>query len=442
MIDPNRMKALQQKRAEASAEAERLLIPAEGADGLTAEATTAFDAKMAQIAGYDRELAAIASLQEAERNAPAVGRSPVSVHLNAEDDLSRGFQSIEDFGLAVRAASAGGSGRFVDPRLSAAARLAAGMGGSNGIEAAPTNFHRETGSDDGWEVPPMYRDQIWSLVYEGDDLLSLVNAEPTNSNSVELLADESTPWGATGIQAYWAGEGVQMTPSRLATEGRQVKLHKLHAYVLATDELLEDAPRLASRLTVGAARAIEWKSSEAIMNGTGVGQPLGWNVAASLVTVAKETSQTAATVAVANIGKMYARLLRNPGARPTWFATSDIVPQLIGLAIGNQPVWTGVNGGMKEAPTGTLLGIPIRFTEHTAALGTVGDLQLVDLNGYYAAKRSTAPQYAESIHLFFDYGIKAFRWTFRFGGQPFLSAAVTAKNGTSKSHAVVLATRA
>ena len=69
----------------------------------------------------------------------------------------------------------------------------------SGYLAAPINFHQETHSGDGFMVPPAMRDEIWALTFEGDDILSLANPEPTASNRVELTADESTPWGATGV---------------------------------------------------------------------------------------------------------------------------------------------------------------------------------------------------------------------------------------------------
>ncbi|MCB0675015.1 MAG: hypothetical protein KDC59_23965, partial [Saprospiraceae bacterium] len=83
-----------------------------------------------------------------------------------------------------------------------------------------------------------------------------------------------------------------------------------------------------------------------------------------------------------------------------------------------------------------------RFSEQCATLGDLGDVQLVNPKGYYAATRQNAPAYAESIHLFFDYNIKAFRWIFRIGGQPHLSAPVTPNKGSStRSHFVTLAAR-
>jgi HK97 family phage major capsid protein len=348
------------------------------------------------------------------------------------DDPKRGFADLATFALAVRQASLPGG--QVDERL---LRLAypAGVPG-----AAPANFHMEGTSPDGYMVPPDFRETIWELVTgDEDNLLAQVDPEPTSSNTVELLADESTPWGSTGIQAYWRAEGTQKLPSRLDTDLRQVRLHELYAFVLATDELLQDAPRLNARLTRGAARAIAWKASDAIMWGTGAGQPLGWMNAPAAISVPKEASQTTASVTAQNVANMVGRLLSGSLGRAVWKVNSDVLPQLITMTLGTQPIWTPPGTGFANAPGGFLFGRPIQPTEHAATMGQRGDIQLVDPTGYYATRRTDTPQFASSIHLYFDYNIQAFRWHFRLGGQPYLSAPVAPAHGTTtKSHFVVL----
>ena len=344
--------------------------------------------------------------------------------------LTGGFQSMADFAMAVRGSHPQIGGQ-VDERLTTM------------LQAAPANYHQEEGAVEGYMVPPAMRQAIWELIFMGDDILNRVTLEPTSSNAVKIILDETTPWGSTGIQARWDGEGDQLTADKLVTKGEMVDLHKLSAYVLATDELLEDAPRLSDRLTRGAARAINWKASDSIVYGNGVGQPMGYFNAACLVSVAKESGQAADTIVTANIGKMFSRLWTVSGGRPLWLANRDIVPQLIELVIGNQPVWTGFNAGLQQAPGGLLLGYPIMFSEHAKTLGDKGDLQLIDLDGYYGIQKSGGIRFASSIHLFFDYGVQAFRWTFRMGGQPFLSAAIASANGpNTKSHFVTLDARA
>ncbi|MDT9091547.1 hypothetical protein, partial [Escherichia coli] len=80
------------------------------------------------------------------------------------------------------------------------------------------------------------------------------------------------------------------------------------------------------------------------------------------------------------------------------------------------------------------------FNEHSRSIGQAGDIQFVNPNGYEAFRKQNGVSFADSIHLYFDYNIRAFRWVFRIGGQPVLSKPVTPANGnTTKSHFVALA---
>lgn len=360
-----------------------------------------------------------------DANMQAARRGVESVRDRREDDPKRGFSDLGDFALAVKSYYSPGGRR--DDRLL--------------IGAAPTDFHRESGGDEGLMVPPAFKAEIFEVVMESDDsLLAAVDSEPTSGDRTSITKDESTPWGATGVQANWRAEGVQMTPSKLLTSGVDVRCWELYAFVLATGELLQDAARLADRLTRKAGLAIRYKVNEAIVNGTGAGQPLGWFTHSAKVSVVKETSQTAATVNAQNVSKMYARNL-NP-ARANWYINQDVFPQLPLMTIGNQPIWLAPNGFM-SAPGGLLLGRPVIFLENCQTVGTQGDIQFVDPKGYYANHKGSAPAFASSIHLYFDYNIEAFRWIFRVGGQPYLSAVVSPAKGTStRAHVVVLDTRA
>lgn len=429
-MKPNQLKALNDRRAALLAESRAILEQ----DTPTAEQTARSEAIIAsEVPAIDAALAAYARQQELERSAPAVGLG-ITVTPRSEADPMRGFANVAEFARSVHAAAV--SGAPVDERLRALYHP-----GTPG--AAPSNYHLEGHSAEGYEVPVQARQEIWQLVFGTDDLLSMIQTEPTAGNAVDLTADETTPWAASGVRAYWRSEAQQMTATKLNTEPRIVRLHELYAFVTATDEVLADAPRLQSRIMQKAPLAISWKASEAIFAGTGAGQPLGMTTAPAFVAVAKESGQAAATLLPKNILNVYSRRLAMPGARWVWLANSDIVPQLVDLKIGNEPSWTAQSQGLQDAPAGRLLGLPIIFNEHSKTLGTVGDLCLVDLNGYYAAIKSGGIKFDSSIHLFFDYNVTAFRWVFRLGGQPFLSAPVSPAQGSNtKSHFLGIATRA
>lgn len=429
----NRYKALLQERADLVKQAKALFDAAEAdARDLTDDEKAQDDAINLRLEALGHEIDREERRRANERLVSAVTdanqvqaqRGLMAVRDLAEDDPKHGFANIADFALAVKQASQPGG--YVDQRLH--------------IGAAPTSYHQETGAGEGYMVPPQMRQEVWDIVWNGDSLLNAVETEPTAGNYVEFVKDETTPWGSTGVQAKWRAEATQMTATKLVTEAEQMRLHELYAFVTATDELLQDAPRLNARLTRKAGEAIRYKVNEAIVNGTGAGQPLGWFASGALVTVAKESGQTATTVVAANVAKMFSRVI-NPG-QATWYINQDVLPQLMTMTLGQQPIWTPPASGFVNAPGGFLFGRPVQFLENCATLGTVGDIQLVNGMGYYAITKTGGPEFASSIHLFFDYGIQAFRWMFRLNGQPYLSAPVSpAKGSSTRSHFVALATR-
>lgn len=378
--------------------------------------------------GRAAALAMSGALATTSLTAPALaGARILGEELNPE--LTGGYGSIAEFALDVRAV---GTDHPMPERLQQL------------LAADPSNALSGAGDfGEGFPVPPAFRQEVWDLVMgEELDLFNMVDAEPTERSSVEHARDESTPWGATGVQARWRNEKSQMTESQTEEEASVVKLHSLYAFVLATDELLSDRPRLRNRLSTKAAEAIRWKLAESIIRGSGVGQPLGYINSPALVSVAKESGQAADTIVTKNITNMFSRLLAVSALRAIWLANTDILPQLVELMIGDKPVYLP-GGNIAGAPFGTLLGRPVIFTEHAGTLGDQGDLQLIDPMGYYSPRRSATPDFAESMHLFFDRGETAFRWTFRAGGQPHLSGPVSPANGSAtKSQFIVLDERA
>ncbi len=451
--------------------AKRDLTPEEIAeiDKLTSEA----ERLGAQVDALERAEATSAALTErtGRRTASAAGvevedrgtgtgtltaeqRTRETVRVGAErlrSDPRRGFRNMAEVAMSVRNACIAG-GR-IDNRLQllqAEARedrqrwATEVAGGTTGINSSTTYLNEGSASDYGFMVPPEMRAGIWELTFDGSDILGMINIEPTNSNAVEMEADETTPWGASSVTAKWRTEGSTMTAQKPPpTDPRMTRLNELYCFIKATNELLEDAPRLESRLTDKASQAIRWTASEAIINGTGVGQPLGWFKSPALITVSAEGGQSSATIVRQNLIKMFIRMLRLGGnsADFRWLLNPDILPALMELSLGNNGLFMLPNVGIAAAPQGSILGIPIEYNDHCKTLGTKGDIQLINPTGYYAIGKGGVKA-DSSIHLYFDQGLTAFRWTFRFGGQPFLSTPLTPANGTStRSHFVTLADR-
>jgi HK97 family phage major capsid protein len=221
-----------------------------------------------------------------------------------------------------------------------------------------------------------------------------------------------------------------------------MRLSKLMGIVPLTDELIEDVASLPSYAMGKLGESIRWKTNDAIFNGTGAGMPAGIANAAALVTVLKESGQAANTFVAANAAKMFARMPASYLNGAVWVVNPEILPQLITMTLGNQPIWTPPSEGMKNAPGGYLLGKPIMQSQVAQALSAKGDVYFVNLKQYRTISKSGGVQVAQSMHLYFDAGLTAFRATFRLDGQPKFKQAITpAKGSATQSPYITLEAR-
>lgn len=344
------------------------------------------------------------------------------------DNIDRktfGFKSFGEYAFHVRNAALG-NGRL-DQRLKA---------------AATTYGNEGSGPDGGFAVPPQFASEISSLALEEQSLLALTDDTPVSGNSMTFPKDETTPWGSSGITASWDGEGSTGTQKKPVLGLSELRLKKLKVLVPATDEMLADAAAMTRHLTRKMGEAVLWKSNDAIINGTGAGMPLGILNAASLVAQAKETSQTADTINATNVAKMYSRCMKGAGANLVWLINPDAFPQIITLTLNNNPIWVPNNQGFQNAPDGLLLGRPIVLTDACDTVGDQGDIILANMAGYRSITKAGGEEFSESMHLWFDQDVTAFKLVFRMDGQPALASAVTPPNSAvTRSHFVALAAR-
>jgi HK97 family phage major capsid protein len=367
-------------------------------------------------------------------NAPraaAPSRAPAQPRVSAGGNF--GFRNMGEFARTVRAAHPSFGGN-VDQRLIRAA-------------AASTYASEGTGADGGFLVPPDFRTEVLSRVFGEDSLIQRTRRIQSSSNSITMPIDTTSPWGSTGVQSYWTAEGATKTQSKPAFENVTVKAHTLATLVPVTEELLEDAPALDGYLRMAVPKQMDFVISNALIRGSGAGQPLGILNAGGLVTVAAEGAQSADTILAANIFKMYARMPVSSRQTAVWLIHPDAEPQLYGLTLANQPVFLPA-GGLSDAPFGRLMGRPVIPHQVTETVGDLGDIMFVDFNEYISLTKTGNGRDANgmksdvSIHLWFDQDLVAYRFTIRVGGQPIWNSTLAQRDGTSvQSPYVALAAR-
>lgn len=375
------------------------------------------DDNLTAIATMDADIRRLNGLVEATRNAPnavEVKGTIVDTKANVEDDPKRGFKNFAEFALSVRQAGLGN--RVTDERLLIGA-------------AAPGTYSNENvGVDGGYLVPSEFSKEITKLSLDSDAFLPKCDNMPISGNSMTFPSDETTPWGTNGVRVYWAAEAAVATATKPIIKPNTMRLNKLFGLVPVTDEMLSDAPAIAAYLQSLLGRSIKWKVNDAIINGTGAGQPLGIFNAAALVEIAKESGQATLTLLPANVAKMYAAMPADYLGGAEWLATPDLLPALMTMTLGNNAVWTPPMAGFPQAPGGFLFGKPISLSQTCRAFSAKGDLIFTNFKAYRTISKDGV-QIAESMHLYFDADSTAYRATFRLDGQPTLKSSITQARG-------------
>jgi HK97 family phage major capsid protein len=359
-----------------------------------------------------------------------------NIRLAVADDPKRGFKSFGHFAALCM-------DHHANPRDNEMLmQVAAGTGMTQAVSA-----------DGGVLVPPAFSKAVWDeVLVQSNSMLPYCFQMPvdpgTESITIPAIAESSRANGSRygGIQGYWKDELTELTGTKVTA--RQVKLtpHELYVFAYISDKLLRNSPGTASALLERAAASeIAFKIGDAVVNGTGTGQPRGFVGHAATKSVTKETGQPAATILLENLVKMRQSMHVNFRLGAVWFINPEVEAALQTLTF---PVGTGgvpaymPPGGLSESPYSMLFGQPVIPIEYCAALGTVGDIVYANLRSYAAAVRGMVDsQY--SIHLKFDYAQTAFRMIFEMDGQPFLNSVITPFKGSNTTSPIVtLATRA
>jgi HK97 family phage major capsid protein len=258
-----------------------------------------------------------------------------------------------------------------------------------------------------------------------------------NTNRLRTLGIDETSrangsrWG--GVQAYWIAEAETVTKSKPKFREIDMALQKLLALCYVTDDLLQDATALEAIVKQAYADEMSFKIDDAIINGSGVGMPLGILNSDALVSVPKESNQAAGTIKYENILKMWSSVPARLRANAVWYINQEIEPQLYTMALnigtGGAPVFLP-SGGASSSQYSTLLNRPIIPIEQCSPLGKKGDIILADPTQYIGIDKK-APTADVSIHVRFLYDEQVFRFIYKFNGAPYRNKPITPYKGAN-----------
>lgn len=359
-------------------------------------------------------------------NQKQTAREQLRAHVDAHNATKRPFASLGEQLLAIREASRPGGP--VDPRLLP-------LGAASGMNAS-------TGSEGGFLL---HKDFSSALIEKArcEAVLwpRVFDLPVTVGNGIEapILDETSRVTGSRlgGVRMYRAAEADTVDSSKPKLGNLQLELEDLVGLFYATRRLTESVPAFETVIDRIFSQEVAFAVDNEILRGTGAGQSLGILSSGSLVTVAKESGQSADTVVTANLAKMLARCPAGLYPRAVWLAHSSVLPQVCALA-ETGPVYTPPDEG---APYGRIYTRPLLLVEQASVLGDLGDVVLAVLDEYVIASRPQ--ELAESIHVRFLYTEQVFRWTLPIMGAPAWANSVTPFKGSDAiSPFVALAERA
>jgi HK97 family phage major capsid protein len=317
---------------------------------------------------------------------------------------------------------------------------------SNGLRTTVSEYRKTalaegSGTTGGYTVPPEYANDLLlvdpedtALVGRTDDYV-LTGRElrmPMLNMTGTLSAGQSNFFG--GMVGQWTAEAATRVESEPSFKEIELVANEFSGYALASRNLLFDNKvALEQRLTRLFREMIAWYRDFAYIQGDGVGKPRGILNAPATLTVARDT---ASHIKYADICTMLGKFLPQSWKSGMWLLTQSALTDMLQLADTNgqlviQPYFSSTMGPAGVKPVMQMLGIPVKVTEKLPALGTAGDLMLVDPKQYFTATRSDVEIAASDQYRFINNQI-AYRYIFRGDGQPWLDGPITLQDQSTK----------
>lgn len=317
------------------------------------------------------------------------------------------------------------------------------------VNNAVLGSNEGTGADGGFALQTDFAGQILESAVEQSPLLNRLDRYTCSSaaNAMRWLSADETDVSKSvfgGVQMYWASEGATVAASKPKFRELKMDLEKMMGFAYCTDEMLTDAAFMTGFFGTAFTLAADRLLTESVISGDGVGKPLGILNSKAIITVDKESTQAAGTFLGANAIKMQARAMPRNRDRLVWLMHPDAEELLPYLSIQSGEaakfLWNP-EGGLGNFDTQRVLNKPVLFEDSCSALGSKGDINLVDPMYYILLTKGTAKQ-DWSVHVEFLTDQNCFRMVYRCNGAPKIEKPLTIKNSAkTRSPFVTLAAR-
>jgi HK97 family phage major capsid protein len=300
-----------------------------------------------------------------------------------------------------------------------------------------TAMAETSGSTGGYIVPPDFYQQLLAIAAEQAIIRPRAFVQPMASATLQFpYLDITTAQSAGvspffgGVQMYWTEEAQTRTETEPQFKMMELKAHELSGYSVSSNILLQDAAfGLEKFLITLFGQAVGWFEDYAFLQGNGVGKPVGMLNCGAHINVTRNAS---GRVQFVDVATMQSKLLPMSWNNAIWLFTPSVVPQLLQLQDGaSRSIFISIDQGAVRKPAWSLLGRPALPTEKLPALGTNGDLMLVDPAFYVIGDRMQI-EIAASEHVNFLKNQMTWRVVERVDGQPWLDKPITLQDSTTQ----------
>ena len=286
------------------------------------------------------------------------------------------------------------------------------------------------GSEGGYMVPNQFRDELLAVTPQEAIFRPRCRVIPAGDPpdaSITMPALNQTAAGNNygGVVVYPIGEGDTLTETQAKLLEATWTPHQFGAYTIITNKLLSNWTAAGAFVQEQLRRAKNAYEDTQFYSGNGVAKPKGVIKQSSAITVTRETTNT---IVAGDVDNMMTRV--KMGGSFVWIASQTIYPQLITLKNSNN--WNLFATDYTKPMPNTLMGIPLIFNDRSVALGTTGDLILVDLS-YYIIKDGSGPFVDVSEHLYFTSAKTVVRLIWATDGNSWLTEALPLEGSTSNT---------
>ncbi len=228
-------------------------------------------------------------------------------------------------------------------------------------------------------IPEEYIRQLLELPGEGNALQAMVTVMPSTTGVLTIPRLIQTDANEFGVSFSWIDEGAQKDETEPTFEQITITTFELSGYTEITDRLLSRSAFALEPLLARLYRdAMANQFMNVIINGSGVGQPLGVVNTAGIRLVGRNAAGTVNWVDVVNLK----HALQSYHWSNLNYVLDATVLQRLERTTDTQgrPLW---NAGVSSGPVDRINGMPYLTTELSPNVGTAGDIILANWKWYW-----------------------------------------------------------